>query len=126
VALMHRLTQLENQRFRKAAERFATFWKDNARASAREGRALARLRAVGYAGDSLADIAARDAKQPPEHQRLHAAMETAIFGMVLRTHDEGRIRASLAVIAPALGLRADDSAVLIINKLQASIEDDTL
>jgi len=117
---------LEDRRFREAVDRFATFWKDNALRPERQERDRAMLRAAGCAGDSLPEIAAWDATQPPEHQRLHAAMEAAVFGMVLHPGDEAQIRAGPAAIAPELGLNEQDAAVLIINRLQAAIENDTL
>lgn len=122
MAPVQRLANIEERHFREAVTAFATFWKAFALRPSRQEYVRARLREAGYAGHDLAALERWHAAQPPEQRAIHDAMEAAIFGMVLRPHDEASIRAGLAAIAPELGLNKQDSAVRIIRALRATIE----
>ncbi len=127
MALAQRLAKIEERHFREAVTEFATFWKAFALRPIRQEYVRARLREAGYAGHDLAALERWHAARPPEQRAIHDAMEAAIFGMVLRPHDEATIRAGLAAIAPELGLNTHDSAGRIIRALRVQIEaDDTV
>ena len=119
------LERVEEGRYRAAVARFADFWRALLADPALAARAAAWLREAGGDGDTLARIAAWDARQPPEHRALYAAEDVAIGGMVAGAHDAAAIRAALAALAPALGLRADAAPSLIIDALQTAIARDS-
>lgn len=114
------LEQAEEQRFRAAAE-FATFWRGNVWDEARQARGAAALRAAGCDGDVLAFLERHRLAQPPGDQALFDDMAIAVFGLVEGAYDDAAIRAALARLAPGLGCHADDSPVLLVRQLQATI-----